>query len=133
MSALRSSSERRPFGSQGLTLVDKFGVWLSQGAIVKHLPRRGGLEVLELGCGLHAKNLTALQPRLRRGVGVDFIISDDAKQLAGLEFLEGPIDVATVGLAPESLDAILFIPHSPLYYYWRSFWLRIRLSSLACI
>ena len=53
-------SSRDPFGTRPLSLVDRFGVWLSQRAIGKHLPKDGQLDVLELGCGLHAKNLIGL-------------------------------------------------------------------------
>jgi len=107
---------RDPFGTGTLTLVDRFGVWLSQRAIRKHLPPRGDLEVLELGCGLHAKNLVALLPRLRRAVGVDFKIADEMKRMERLQFVEGPIDSAGAAFAPESFDAILFI--SVLEHLW---------------
>jgi SAM-dependent methyltransferase len=107
---------RDPFGSQRLSLLDKFGVWLSQRAIRKYLPKRSALDVLELGCGLHAKNLVALTPLLRRGVGVDFSISATAKATPKLEFFEGPVDVATSSLEPNSFDAILFI--SVLEHLW---------------
>jgi SAM-dependent methyltransferase len=100
---------RDPFGSQRLTPVDKFGVWLSQRAIKKHLPKHDGLDVLELGCGLNANNLIALQPQLRSGYGIDFKVSDRAKQTARLRFGEGPIEIATAGLTAQTFDAILFI------------------------
>jgi SAM-dependent methyltransferase len=107
---------RDPFGSQPLTLVDRFGVWLSQRALAKHLPKSGTLEVLEIGCGLHAKNLVALQPRLRRGVGVDFKISESAKRTERLEFIEGSIDEAIEAFEPRSFDAVLFV--SVLEHLW---------------
>jgi len=100
---------REPFGSEHLTVVDKFGVWLSQRAIRKYLPQREALDVLELGCGLNASNLVALQPRLRSGYGIDFKISERAKRTERLRFGEGPLEAATVELAPQSFDAILFI------------------------
>jgi SAM-dependent methyltransferase len=100
---------REPFGAQRLSPVDKFGVWLSQRASRKHLPDRGGLEILELGCGLDAKNLIALKPLVRRGVGIDFRISDTAKSTPGFTFIEGRVEEATAGLEPASFDAILFI------------------------
>jgi SAM-dependent methyltransferase len=101
--------DRKPFGSDRLTVVDRFGVWLSQRAIRGHLSGRTELDVLELGCGYKAKNLVALAPAIRRGVGVDFKIAPAAKLHARLEFFEGSIDQATAELAPESFDAILFI------------------------
>ena len=111
-----SSGGRDPFGSKPLTVVDRFGVWLSQRAIGKHLPKRNALDVLEIGCGLHAKNLVALQPKLRRGVGVDFKVSDAAKRIERLDFIEGPIEAASARIAPDSFDAVLFI--SVLEHLW---------------
>jgi SAM-dependent methyltransferase len=100
---------RDPFGSERLSVVDKFGVWLSQRAIKKHLPKRNDLDVLELGCGLNASNLVALQPMLRSGYGIDYKISDRAKATERLRFGEGTIEGSTSALAPASFDAILFI------------------------
>lgn len=107
---------RDPFGSRRLSPIDKFGVWLSQRAIKKYLPKREAIDVLELGCGLHAKNLVALAPNLRRGVGVDFSISDAAKSVPGLEFYEGSLEEATRSFEAASFDAILFI--SVLEHLW---------------
>lgn len=100
---------RDPFGSQKLTSADRFGVWLSQRAIFRHLPRRGDLDILELGCGFGAKNLLALKPRARRAVGVDYQISDAAKRTVGMEFIEGTIEGSMALLAASSFDVILFI------------------------
>jgi SAM-dependent methyltransferase len=109
LSPSESPVTRDPFGSERLTFVDKFGVWLSQRAIAKHLPRRDGLDVLELGCGLEARNLVALQPRLHSGYGIDFKVSERAKRVERLRFGEGPIEAATADFVDESFDAILFI------------------------
>jgi SAM-dependent methyltransferase len=100
---------RDPFGTRRLSIVDRFGVWLSQRAIGKALPKKSDLDILELGCGLRAKNLFALRSRIRRAVGIDFSISEDVKGLENFEFLEGPIESATTHLSPDSFDAILFI------------------------
>lgn len=107
---------RDAFGTQRLTLVDRFGVWLSQRAIARHLPPRNGLDILELGCGFQAKNLIALKPRVRRAVGIDFRVSDAARRVEGMEFIEGPIERATAQLGAASFDAILFI--SVLEHLW---------------
>jgi SAM-dependent methyltransferase len=104
-----SPADRDPFGTQRLSIVDRFGVWLSQRAIRKYLPRRTSIDVLEIGCGLHAKNLLALQPSIGRGVGIDFKISDRAKRVERLEFVEGPIEEAAATMTPQSFDVILFI------------------------
>lgn len=115
-SGATSEVGRDPFGTRSLSPVDRFGVWLSQRALNKHLPKGVMLDMLEIGCGLHAKNLIALQPRIRRGVGVDFKISDEAKRAERLEFIEGPIEVAALGLQPGTFDAVLIV--SVLEHLW---------------
>jgi SAM-dependent methyltransferase len=110
------TASRDPYGAKPLSVVDRFGVWLSQRAIETNLPKRTPLDVLEIGCGFGAKNLVALQPKLRRGVGIDFAISENAKKTERLEFIEGPIEAATAALEPRSFDAILFI--SVLEHLW---------------
>jgi SAM-dependent methyltransferase len=102
-------ASRDPFGSEKLTFVDRFGVWLSQRMLRKHLKAGGNLDVLELGCGLDARNLVALRPLLRSGHGIDYKISDRAKAVPGLTFSEGTIEQSTMALRPASYDAILFI------------------------
>ena len=80
------------YGQRGLTLADRLGVWLSQRAIRRYLPRRNDLEVLELGCGYRATQLIALEPRLKRGVGVDFQIAPELQNLERFTFYEGAIE-----------------------------------------
>jgi SAM-dependent methyltransferase len=97
------------YGYRGLSLVDRFGVWLSQRAIRRQLPDRTDLEVLELGCGYHATQLIALRSRLRRGVGVDFRVAPELHRLDHFTFYEGPIEDTLPKLAEERLDAVLLI------------------------
>ena len=74
------------YGQHGLTPVDRLGVWLSQRAIRRHLPSRNDLEVLELGCGYRATQLIALEPKLKRGIGVDFQIAPELQTLEKFTF-----------------------------------------------
>ena len=97
------------YGQESLTFVDRAGVWLSQRAIVRHLPARSGLEVLELGCGFRAAQLVALEDRLKHGVGVDFQIAPELRTLEKFTFYEGPIEEALPKLAADRFDAILLI------------------------
>ena len=116
------NNDRQPYGQVKLTFVDRLGVWLSERAIVRELPARSDLEVLELGCGYQAKHLLALEPRLKRGVGVDFQIAPELQQRNKLSFYQGTIEEALPELTQESFDAILLIsvlehlkdPHSVL-------------------
>jgi 2-polyprenyl-3-methyl-5-hydroxy-6-metoxy-1,4-benzoquinol methylase len=97
------------YGEQRLTFVDRVGVWLSQRAISRHLPKRSDLEVLELGCGFRATQLMALGPRLQRGIGVDFRVAPELRKLEKFTFHEGTIEETLPKLEAERLDAVLLI------------------------
>ena len=96
------------YGQHGVSWVDRFGVWLSQRALRRQLSG-DGLEVLELGCGYRASQLTALRDRLRRGVGVDFQIDPALHGRAPFTFFEGPIEETLPKLASASFDAVMLI------------------------
>jgi SAM-dependent methyltransferase len=109
-------ASRTSFGTSKLSLVDEFGVWLSQRAIADHIPKTGTFDVLEIGCGFNAKNLQALGDRVRHGVGIDFAIADELKRGDRLEFIEGPFETSLERLEGRSFDVILFI--SVLEHLW---------------
>jgi SAM-dependent methyltransferase len=97
------------YGQRGLTLVDRAGVWLSQQAIRQYLPRRNDLEVLELGCGYRATQLIALEPKLKRGIGVDFQIAPELQGLERFTFYQGTIEETLPKLEGESVDVVMLI------------------------
>ena len=104
-----STRINQAYGEEGLTLVDRAGVWLSRRAISRHLPKRSDLQVLELGCGFRASQLIALGPRISRGVGVDFRIDPKLKTLDKFSFYESGIEEVLPDLARESFDAVMMI------------------------
>ncbi len=97
------------YGQHGLTPVDRLGVWLSQRAIQRHLPRRNDLEVLELGCGYRATQLIALEPKLKRGIGVDFQIAPEVQTLEKFTFHLGTIEQTLPKLESETVDVVMLI------------------------
>lgn len=97
------------YGEHRLTFVDHAGVWLSQRAILRQLPKHSDLEVLELGCGFRATHLLALRPRLKRGIGVDFRIAPELRTLENFTFHEGTIEETIPKLEAERLDAVMLI------------------------
>jgi len=97
------------YGQRGLTLVDRAGVWLSQRAIRRYLPNRNNLEVLELGCGYHATQLLALEPKLKRGIGVDFQIAPELQTLERFTFHQGTIEEVLPKLENETVDVVMLI------------------------
>jgi SAM-dependent methyltransferase len=115
------------YGQRGLTLADRLGVWLSQRAIRRYLPRRNELHVLELGCGYRATQLRALGPKLKHGIGVDFHIAPELRTLERFTFYEGAIEETLPKLENETMDVVMLIsvlehlpdPHFALQSAWR--------------
>jgi SAM-dependent methyltransferase len=97
------------YGQHGLTLADRLGVWLSHRAIRRHLPARTDLEVLELGCGYCATQLLALEPRLKRGIGVDFQIAPELQNRNRFTFYQGTIEQIIPKLEGETMDVVMLI------------------------
>jgi 2-polyprenyl-3-methyl-5-hydroxy-6-metoxy-1,4-benzoquinol methylase len=104
-----SNRTHESYGQKKLSFLDRFGVWLSQRAIRRELPRRADLEVLELGCGFRATQLVALASQLKRGVGIDFQIAPELAGLNKFTFHQGTIEEAVLTLAGQSFDAVLLI------------------------
>lgn len=97
------------YGEQRLSLVDRFGVWLSRRAIQKRLPRRTDLVALDLGCGYQATLLRSLLPSLAEGVAVDVKLSQELRATPRLTAVESTVEQALPGLADGRFDLILFI------------------------
>lgn len=104
-----SNRTHESYGQKELTFVDRLGVWLSQRAITRALPDRSSLEVLELGCGFRATQLIALEPRLERGVGVDFQIDPQLSGRDSFTFYQGTIEEALPKLQTQTFDAVLLM------------------------
>jgi 2-polyprenyl-3-methyl-5-hydroxy-6-metoxy-1,4-benzoquinol methylase len=114
--ALAAPVREQAYGQQPLTWVDRLGVYLSKRSILRHLPRRSDLNVLDLGCGYQATLLRALFPHLTSGLGIDVRISPQAKQQAKLSFIESTIETALPELEEDRFDLILLI--SVLEHLW---------------
>jgi SAM-dependent methyltransferase len=97
------------YGQHGLTPIDRLGVWLSHRAIRRHMPNRNDLEVLELGCGYRATQLIALEPKLKRGIGVDFQVAPQLQSLDKFTFHQEPIEQTLPKLESESVDVVMLI------------------------
>ena len=104
-----SQRSNESYGQRGLTLADRVGVWLSQRAIHRHLPSRNDLEVLELGCGYRAATLIALEPKLKRGIGIDFQIGPELQTLERFTFHQATIEETLPHLESETVDVVLLI------------------------
>lgn len=114
--ANRTVTRTTSYGQSGLTPVDRLGVALSRRAVLRAVGGRARFEALDLGCGYDASLLRALGPRLSRGVGVDLRVSDPARGVPGLAFVEDTVERALPGFADRSFDVVLMI--SVLEHLW---------------
>jgi SAM-dependent methyltransferase len=104
------------YGQSGLSLLDRFGVYLSRRAILRRLPRRRFTRVLDLGCGYRASLLRSLLSHFEHGVGVDVRIAPEVQGDDRLSFIESPIEEALPDLETNGFDLVLLI--SVLEHLW---------------
>lgn len=109
VSDVGTSRRQGSYGESALTVVDHFGVYLSRRAVLKAVGDRDAFDLLDLGCGYHASLLKALWPRLRRGIGVDLKVSDQAKRLERLSFREGDLASVLAELPDDSQDVVAML------------------------
>ena len=98
-----------PFGTHRLSMVDRFGTWLSRRAISKQINGRDKLTVLELGCGYSARNLMAIEDRSTKLVGVDFSLSESIKTNSKFLPMECEAEEAIMRLNGQQFDLIMLI------------------------
>jgi SAM-dependent methyltransferase len=97
------------YGQSRLTWIDHLGVWLSRRAVLRQLPQKSNLTVLDLGCGYRAALLQSLLPYLRQGVGVDVAVAREVRAESRLSFHEGAIESVLPRLDADRFDLVLFI------------------------
>lgn len=100
---------RTSFGTDRLSLVDHFGIWLSRRAIIKQIEGHNRLAVLELGCGYAARNLFAIEDRASKLVGVDFDLSEEVKAHPKFSPMECSAEEAIERLQGQRFDLIMII------------------------
>ena len=104
------------YGERGLTVVDRFGVYLSRRAVLKAIGDRHDFDLLDLGCGHHARLLRSLGPRLNRGLGVDLNVSREAKNVESLSFREASLETVLPEIPSGSFDVVAML--SVLEHLW---------------
>ncbi len=104
------------YGERGLTAVDRFGVYLSRRAVLKAIGDRHDLDILDLGCGHHARLLRSFGPRLKSGLGVDLNVSREAKNAESLSFREASLETVLPELQSGSFDVVAML--SVLEHLW---------------
>jgi len=98
------------FGEQGLTLLDRFGNWLSKRAIRRHLPDSANPYILDLGSGYRARLLRTISSGLPcTPHAVDLRLDPALRNELGFILTEDTISSALSSLADASVDLVLLI------------------------
>jgi SAM-dependent methyltransferase len=96
------------FGQAGdLTMVDRFGVWLSQRQIRHTVGDLAGLDVADFGCGYEAKTMRHYLGTVRSATLVDLSLSPELKAIPNVTAIEGELPDSLFALPDASLDVIL--------------------------
>jgi SAM-dependent methyltransferase len=107
-SSAEGSSRSAAFGQDGdLTLVDRFGVWLSGHQIRKHVPSFDGLAIADVGCGFAATFARRVLPSVERAVLLDVSLDPELKAAPKVEAIEGALPGTLAGVDDASVDVAL--------------------------
>ena len=105
------------FGQEGkLTLVDRFGVWLSLRQLRKWMPPGPDLRVCDVGAGFHARLSWSLAAQGARVTAVDVALSPATHAHSKLQALEGRLPGILAGLDNGSMDLVCCL--SVLEHLW---------------
>jgi SAM-dependent methyltransferase len=98
------------FGQEGrLTVVDRFGVWLSARAIRRHVKSFDGMSLGDFGCGYDARFARTVLGEVREAVLVDVALAPDLAAHERVRAIEGRLPEALDELDDASLDVVLCI------------------------
>jgi SAM-dependent methyltransferase len=90
-----------------LTMVDRFGVWLSGHQIRKHVPSFDGLVVADVGCGYDATFIRQVLPRIERAVLLDVTLSPEFQAADRIDTIEGTLPDTLAHVPDASVDVAM--------------------------
>jgi SAM-dependent methyltransferase len=113
----RPGTRTTSFGqTSGPSLVDRFGVWLSQRQIERTVGSLTGKDVADIGCGYEAKIMRRYLGDARSALLVDLGLADDLKVHPKVTAVEGELPGVLTHLPDRSLDVIL--SNSVIEHLW---------------
>jgi SAM-dependent methyltransferase len=91
---------------KSLSLVDRFGVWLSVRAAERHAAF-AGKRVADFGCGYEATFARRIQPLVQHLLLVDVHLAEHLRQQHKVRAIEGQLETVLPSIANESLDIVV--------------------------
>lgn len=95
------------FGRSGTSVVDRFGVWLSDRQVRRQVTSFAGLRVADLGCGFRAAILTRLLEDVASATVVDVDLADELIAHPKVTAIRGLLPEAVGPLPDSSFDVIM--------------------------
>jgi SAM-dependent methyltransferase len=109
---------KEAFGSSSrkLTVVDRFGIWLSGHEIRRTVGNFNQLRIADIGCGYHATFARSILDNVRSAVLADITLSPALKTHPKVRVLEGYLPQVLSAVESESQDLVMCI--SVLEHVW---------------
>jgi len=86
---------------------DRIGTWLNRRKLLKHLSKSRGI-VVEIGCGIHAANLSEVASQFQLAIGIDFHLTNFYSPNK-LILVSGDAGSLVAGFPDSVFDTILLI------------------------
>lgn len=102
--------------ARALTVVDRFGIWLSARQILRYVSTFRDKRLGDFGCGYHASFARTVLDQARHAVLADVRLAPDLKAHPKVTALEGPLPDSLAALPDGSLDIALCV--SMLEHLW---------------
>jgi 2-polyprenyl-3-methyl-5-hydroxy-6-metoxy-1,4-benzoquinol methylase len=90
-----------------LSVLDRFGVWLSSRKIRSTVANMNGLSVADFGCGFNASFIRSILGNVKHAFVVDVALADDLKSHPRISAIEGKLPDALKSLGDRSIDLIV--------------------------
>lgn len=115
---LNEPVRKEAFGasSRSLTVVDRFGIWLSGHEIRRTIGNFNHLRIADIGCGYHATFARSILDKIQSAVLADITLSPALKTHPKVRALEGYLPNVLSSVESESQDLVMCI--SVLEHVW---------------
>ena len=90
-----------------LSVLDRFGIWLSSRKIRSAVKNMNGLSVADFGCGFNASFIRSILGNVKHAFLVDVALADDLKKDPRISAIEGTLPDALKNLEDRSIDLIV--------------------------
>lgn len=94
------------YGQRALTVVDRFGIWLSAVAVRRHAKFEGA-RVADFGCGYQARLARQILPQVQEILLVDVQLAEDVQRHPKVKAAVGSIETVLPTIPDHSLDVVL--------------------------